>query len=480
MGPAIVRVHVYMPGGRGRHSRHAAVAHARYVVRETREDVSRDVDLAREVGEDEAAIHARYMRGRAGASGLWGADPLAAPALADAVLQIEAARGPVWRVIVTVPGADAEALAVLDAGHDLRGRAAWERVTRQVVPAMWARMGGEPGTVRWVAAHHKANAAGAPHIHLLMWEANDGARDGARPGRRPFLDKGGLRAARQAWVGALYAPERVRLGRERDAARAEARAAAQVALRRPEADALAARLAAVAAALPGRGRQAYALLPAAARAAVDAALDEVLALPAVAEAAERYMAGARAMAAQYTTRGADLAEAAERAGEDLRRRLAAVVIRAAVEAEQGAAWAEITAAVREAMRPVAAAGAEAVRREVAALAAQPAGARKAAAVEAARRLLNGALTADVGVLTAGAGEHGRVRERVVAAVADRLERSATYERDRRAWEAQRTARGVGAALDAATRRWQAEAERAAEALDEEAEREALAAARAGA
>lgn len=199
---------------------------------------------------ESAAIHSRYATERPGSLGGFGS-----VSLDEAVKQIQASQGPVWRVIVSV--AEADALAM---GGQLTTRQGWQAAAEQAVPVTVRRLGLDPDRTEWMAAAHRWQAGGErnPHLHLLIWQRGEPAR---KTGRWTLQE---LRAIKRAWARTLYAPELARLGAEKTAARQAAREAVTAWRTGPGAGVereWAARLQALRAALPERGQLAWDYLP---------------------------------------------------------------------------------------------------------------------------------------------------------------------------------------------------------------------------
>ena len=480
MRPLVLRVHIYMPGKGGKRSLHSAVAHLKYMGNPKKEELVRDDEAMREQGLDEAAVHARYAAHRPGSTGMFGAER-DRPLNEGQVLQtIRYHKGPVWRIITSVHADDVRAM-----GGQLYHRAAWEHALRTVLPKMADDMGIPPDALRWAAAMHRkvgpeVVAAGKTptcHVHILLWSEDP---------EKGYLNRKGIDAARRAWTSELYAPAREALGKEKSDLRQEIAGRSRLMLGQGSAEDLGARLAAIAAELPGKGRLAYAYMPTAIKAKLDATADWLLAQPELRSQAARYGAIAAELASHYSYDPQKHEQARENAMQDLRQRLAGGVLRAAVGYDDRLAWKSIqedvwraTRGEGEAPKPLA----DPVREAVSRLASAPS---RAAALAEARVLLNGPLQEAKEELTARAERRGkpddaadrarRAQERLEAAIARRLERSAEYVRDARAYQARQAASGLMMALQSTLRDAEREALRAvAREAEEEAERKRQAA-----
>ncbi len=473
MRPLVLNAHIYMPGKGGKRSLFSAGKHLNYMGNPKKEELVRDDEAMREQGLDEAAVHARYAAHRPGSTGMFGPER-DKPVDEKEVLQaIRSHRGPVWRIIVSVHEDDVRAM-----GGQLYHRAAWEDAARTVLPKMADEMGIPADALRWAAAMHRkvgpeVIAAGKTptcHVHILLWSEDS---------EKGYLNRQGIDAARRAWAHELYAPAREALGKEKSALRQQITQQSRLLLGQGSAEDLGARLAAIAAELPGKGRLAYAYMPAPVKKKLDEAADWLLSQPEMRAQAERYGAIAAELASHYSYKTQRHDEARENAMQDLRERLAGGVLRAAVGYDDRLAWQSIQADVWRATRgggeaPKALSGP--VREAVSRLASAPS---RDAALKEARALLSGPLQEARDELAARAERRGkpddaaerarRAQERLEAAIARRLERSAEYVRDARAFQARQAASGLMMALQSTIR----DAERAAlRAAAREAEEEA--------
>ncbi len=472
MRPVILRVHIYTPQGKGRHSLAAAVAHSTYMRSPRKEELVQRDESDRDRGLDEAQIHARYMAERPGSEGLFGptGQVLDGPAIDR---ELATHQGPVWRLVVSVHEDDVRAM-----GGALLRRPAWEDAARAAIPRMAEEMGIPLDQLRWSAAMHRKE--GHPHIHVLLWSADPS---------KGFLNKQGLDQSRRAWAHELYAPERDRLGREKSALRAEITSQSKILLGRTDAQELGQQLAAIAESLPGHGRLAYSYMPAEVKQQLDQVADWLLRQPELAVQAKRFGDVAAELATHYITDPARHEAAREKAMQDIRQRMAGGVLRAAVGYDERLAWQQIGTEIWRATRArgdadPALTGAV---REAVSRVATVRGDRETAIAEEARALLAGPLQLQAqGLLERAArrgpdeGRDGRVQraqDRLERLVARRLERSAEYVADARADQASHIAGGLARAVYATVRQAERDALLAAarEAEDEAARKRAAAA-----
>lgn len=332
MRPFILKASYYR--GRKGSSFRGALAHFKYMGNPKKEELLTAADGDRDRGEDEAAIHARYMSERAGSLGYISQDPLRDVDPAALGEELRNHTGTVWRVIVSVTEADAKAM-----GGDLMGRAAWEAAAREVVPKMAAAMNIPADHLRWTAAVHRKE--GHPHMHLLLWSADP---------VRGYLGPRALTASKREWVSALYRPERERLGKEKSELRQAVTAGARDRLSNRDEQQLAARLHQVAGALRGHGRLAWAYMPQETKALLTETADWLLRSdPALWAAASRYRDLAVELATHYSDNAEQHTAAGDRALADLRERLAGGILREAIRLERTAAWGEVTRTVWDAI-----------------------------------------------------------------------------------------------------------------------------------
>ena len=449
--PIVLRVHIYQPGGRGRHSMAAAVAHSKYLRNPRKEELVRQDESNRDRGLEEAAIHRRYMEERQGSEGLFG--PVGAvldgPTI-DRELAIH--RGPVWRLIVSVAEDD-----VRQMGGRLLHRPAWEDAIRAALPKMAEEIGIPQADLRWAAAMHRKE--GHPHVHILMWSVDP---------TKGFLSKKGLDAARRAWAHELYAPERDRLGREKSALRQEITTQSRLLLGRTDAAELGQRLAAIAESLPGQGRLAYAYMPAPVKVRLDETAAWLLRQSELAVQAKRFGAIAAELASHYSTDPARHAAARKKAMQDLHQRLAGGVLRAAVGFDERLAWQQIGTDVWRATRGQGEADRSltaAVQAAISRLAAHRG--QRGDVMAEVRKLLEGPLQQQAQALLDRAARRGteetrgarmqRAQDRLERLVAQRLQRSAEYVADARAYRASHVAGGLARAMYATVRQAEREA-----------------------
>lgn len=347
--PMVMRAHFYRPGGQGRRGLKSAAHHVVYIGSKRKHELLVDAD-ERAISSDRtttlrsAAHHVDYTahEGSLGYIGPLAGDPKAAQ---QEILQ---SRSPVWRVIVSVGEADALAM-----GGGLTSKAGWEQATTTVVPDMVRRLGLDPDRVHWIAAAHRWQARGGrnPHIHLLLWQTGEPAR---QIGKWSDAER---RAIRRGWASTLYAPERERAGREKSAARDDARVIVLETVRAARErrhpghqqfhQDLDDRLRDLGSLLPGKGRRAYGYMPSEVKRVTEETILWLWANdPALQDAHDRFIRAAQDLASVYWSdethtgdseaRQRALAQVAANAEQDLIKRLATPVLRAARHAQKPA------------------------------------------------------------------------------------------------------------------------------------------------
>ncbi len=322
-------------------------AHVRYIgSRPGVEKVLVQDDLAAD------AAHIEYAGARPRSTGLFGPDPQRLPLLAEAMREVgNRDGGPSWRLVLSLREDDARELGV-------SGLAAWQDLTRRCMAQFGQATGIRPEYLRWVAAHHPE--PGHPHVHVIAWLA-----DGA-PRRRGLLSTLELREVRRGMTRELFGPLRARLAAERtmnrntmldtvreDVARAERllrRVELELQAREPvgerlpprleraDLELLARQLEGLAQKMPGHGQAKLAYLPAEIKEEAREVARWLLERPQVAGVLASYEKATRELTRLYTRQPEKAEEAWRKAYDDLRDRVAQVVVRAAAELNRTSRW----------------------------------------------------------------------------------------------------------------------------------------------
>ena len=317
--PFVMKMRFYLPEG-ANGSKNSA--HAKYIC-----------DKA--VQDKESQIHAQYIGERKGSRGLFGPDSV--ETLKDIQRQLKTHNGVVWRYILSLREDDAKRM-----GHNTKED--WERVIRQSIPNMSNAMGINLINLKWVAAFH--DAKGHPHVHLMVWENEPTILRGA-------LDDRERKNVRRAFMSEFYGAERRQMMLERTLHRDLMRESAILAmglrprqvtantenvrpvLSRENAQDLNAMLAELRSQMPGRGRLSLALMPQETREAARSISNWLMDQDGFCEIREQYLERVRELTKHHTLNEDAIRNAEQRALDDLRDRVAQVVLRGAVTETQG-------------------------------------------------------------------------------------------------------------------------------------------------
>jgi hypothetical protein len=322
--------------------------HLRYIA--TRPGADRGDVKSLRIGDDDRVNHGEhtaYITDRPGSTGLFGHPDLGSgasggPEWQDVAQELDGHTLPVWRIVVSLRE---------DVAHNLgmTSRAEWEAAMRQAAHSAIKAMHLDPDQARWVGAYHQAQ--GHPHAHIVIWERPHevARRDG-------HLERGEIKGVWRSYAGELFRSERERLTAEKtamrdlvrdltegdisrltgmDKARLEVQAldgsrpGLPPTLQPKQEQELMRRLEALARIMPTRGRVGMAYMPPSVKAEARAVADWLLTQPRFAEAAGRHDAAAAEIAGHYSRQPAALEQARQNARDDLRDRVAQVVLRGA-------------------------------------------------------------------------------------------------------------------------------------------------------
>ena len=322
--PFVMKMRFYLPEG-ANGSKNSA--HAKYIC-----------DKA--VQDKESQIHAQYIGERKGSRGLFGRDSV--EGLKDTQQQLKTHNGVVWRFILSLREDDAKRM-----GHNTKED--WERVIRLSIPNVSNAMGINLTNLKWVAAFH--DAKGHPHVHLMVWENEPKILRGA-------LDDNERKNVRRAFMNEFYGAERRQIMLERtlyrDAMRESAILAvglrprqitasidnekpfiSQPILSKENALDLNTMLTELRNLMPGMGRISLALMPQETREAARNVSNWLMEQDGFCEIREQYLERVRELTKHHTLNEDAIGNAEQRALNDLRDRVAQVVLRGAVAETQG-------------------------------------------------------------------------------------------------------------------------------------------------
>lgn len=338
--PFVLKLAFYAPT---KQNQQRNASHIRYIA--TRPGADRGELEPEKIEPGTAAGHVKYAGERPGSHGLFTQDE-DHPDLKAVQRELFQHRGVVWRAVLSLREDDAVRLGYTT-------RKAWETMLRSTVAEAARKMGIQETNLRWVAAFHAVQ--GHPHVHLVWWEKN--------PARtRGVISEGEKKDMRRVFVREIYAEERTRLLAEKTAlrdliremarsdilslareirrARLEVRAlAGQEPGIAPEINPaveqeLAARLSKLASLMPGRGRVALAYMPEEVKEEAREIADWILRQPGFNQSLSRYRDLAKQIAGYHTAKPKALDEAARKAYEDVRDRIAQEVLRGAAVINQ--------------------------------------------------------------------------------------------------------------------------------------------------
>ena len=295
-----------------------------------------------------AAGHVKYMGERPGSHGLFDADGVAN--LKASMHEIKRHEGIVWRDVVSLHEDDAVRLGYTT-------REAWEDALRRAMPGVAEAMGIREDNLRWVAAFHQK--AGHPHCHISFWEKN--------PERsRGVITNDQRRDMRKAFMNVIYENERAKLYLEKNTIRdllrdqvgrelnglglrqylresnleAEAEHGGPPGLTPVLDDETHARLRkqleGLAQAMPRHGRIALKYMPPEAKEIAHETAGWLLRQTGFADQAGRFAAINRELAGTYTKQEKTLDKATISAIDDIRDRVAQVLLKGAAEIQKGA------------------------------------------------------------------------------------------------------------------------------------------------
>lgn len=194
--PLVVKIGFYTPS---KVNTAKNKAHVNYIA--TRPGAVKELELPIDVDPSTATGHVKYAHERPGSHGLFGQEE--AVDLEVVKQELGSHRGIVWRMIVSLREDDANRL-------DMTTRREWEQKMRATIPDVAEKMGIPFSNVKWCAAFH--NEPGHPHVHVMIWEKE--------PKReRGVLSKAERKDVRRAFAKEIYAEERIQLNREKTAER---------------------------------------------------------------------------------------------------------------------------------------------------------------------------------------------------------------------------------------------------------------------
>lgn len=308
-----------------------------------------ELNLDEESKPNTAAGHVKYAHERPGSHGLFSSSS-SSPDLKAIQNELKEHKGVVWRSVLSLKEVDAIRL-----GFTKRER--WEEALRASVPQVAKKMGIDNLNLRWVAAFHEEQ--GHPHVHLVMWEKEPARTKG-------LLSKGEREDVKNVFMGQIYADERTRVLQERTAMRnliqdfakedtekavslvEEAKRESKSVQLEMEATGLSvvniapkmypeniqeysSKLNKLAAKMPGKGRAMLKFMPEDVKEEALNIAEHLIKQPAFKESLDRYMQAVEDTTKFHTHDLSAIQRSKEKAFDDLKNRVANVVIRGAAQ-----------------------------------------------------------------------------------------------------------------------------------------------------
>jgi hypothetical protein len=334
------------------------VAHMKYIATRpgTAKDFSRfsDDEVERELEKElefDNLKYSSYIAEREGSHGLFGADQDKILNLKDVKKELLEHKGIVWRAILSLKEEDAVRI-----GYE--NREAWEKLLRSQINTAAEKMGIARSNLQWVAAFHEAK--GHPHVHVMFWEKNPQRSIGK-------LGQKEIKEIKRVFAGEIFREERLKQMQEkavikdyiREHARGSISRAKEIVreFRKAQKEAernirawagtdrtsipplldenremeLAKKLYSLSMIMPGKGRAALKFMPEDVKKQAREIADWILKQPHFRQQVEKYEEAAEQLARTYVKDPIKLKEAREKAHNDIRDRVANIVIRNAAE-----------------------------------------------------------------------------------------------------------------------------------------------------
>ncbi|MBS3951123.1 MAG: hypothetical protein KGZ53_10765 [Peptococcaceae bacterium] len=295
-------------------------AHIKYIGMRPRVDKDEEKHHPPEVNH---AIHAQYLHGRPRSHGLFTQEP-GEPDMTSVMQEVREHNGIVWRAILSLREDDAIKYGYTD-------RTSWEVTLRATLPDLAHKLGIKSADLKWFGAFHKEE--GHPHVHLVFW-------DKGLQRERGSLSPYELRYARRLFMREIYGHERRLLMAEKTAIRDATRKSVLEETKnlfkvpRQERITLQNALLQLSFKLPQKGKIYLGFMPEEVKEEARRVADWVLSRTSFASSLARYEAIAEQLTRHHTTQHVQIKEAKQKATEDLRDRIAQVILKASASTRQ--------------------------------------------------------------------------------------------------------------------------------------------------
>lgn len=236
------------------------------------------VELLTDKGRQESDKYMKYIAERPRSHGLFSST--VDTSLTKTMAEVNDHPGPVWTFVFSLKREDATRL-----GYD--NAASWQRLIKAHQAELAESMKIPPSQFRWCAAFHDEKHH--PHIHMMVWSADP---------KHGYLTEKGIEKMRSKLNNDIFQDEMLSLYQQKDIAYHEVVAASREAMGKLirqmkssicDSPAVAQKVAALAEMLKdAKGKKVYGYLKKPAKAQVDAIVDELAQLPAVAECYEAW------------------------------------------------------------------------------------------------------------------------------------------------------------------------------------------------
>lgn len=343
--PFVMKLSYYLPS---EDNQKKNVAHINYIIRAGAVDYGamepenkESVEIARQEMEHDELIHLQYMHERPRSSGLFGENGNLD--INDTKKMLSNHEGLVWRCIVSLREDDAIRLDRIE-------RSKWEDSLKASFAEIQDKLGMPASNFCWTAAYHPE--PGHPHCHLLFWEENPVRNKGTlSPGemidiKKAFVknictrDREQLLMEKEYYRNAMRNGVRDLLGLkknlDKDSASLQARLGGRPGiapkLYPEQKQYLHSRLEHLSGIMPGHGRVAFDYMPEAVKKEVGDIADWVMAQPDFVNAKDLYLQANLDIVNMYMRdQPEEIKQAMDRAYNDLRKRIAQDVLKAAVK-----------------------------------------------------------------------------------------------------------------------------------------------------